>query len=564
MNASNRIVIIGGVACGPKAAARARRRDPKARITVIEEGSMISYASCGIPYYVSGVVAKRSALLVRTAADFKNVSNIDILAGTRVEAIDRQGHQVHVVNLSGGETSTIQYDKLVIATGSNPIKPPFAGLNLAGIFSVKDVADADNIMGWLASSSAKRAVIVGAGLVGMEMAEVLMARGLQVSLVEALQQVLPGAMDEEIAAPLARYLTRKGVALHLGERVTSFQGEEGRVRQVVTGKSSLAADVVLLAIGVRPNVRLAREAGLAIGPSGAIAVNPMLQTTDPDIYAGGDCAENVHLVSRAGVFFPMGSTANKHGRVIGTNITGGRDMFPGVMGTTVVKAIDIHVGRTGLGEAEARAAGFDVVTALVSAPDRPDYYPGSKDVLLKVIADRKTGRMLGGQGMGRGELAKRIDVLATAITFGGTVEALANVDLGYAPPYNTALDPLHHAANVIGNKVSGMVEGMMPAEIKAALDSGEDLILLDVRSQAEWNTWRLEDPRVRLVPQNALLQRLDELPRDKPIVTICRRGGRAYQAALALNGAGFSGVRFSEGSLAAWPYECFGGEKETA
>ena len=562
MKVSNRIVVIGGVACGPKAAARARRCDPNARITIVEEGSMVSYASCGLPYYVSGAIAKRNALLVRTAADFKNVSDIDVLLGTRVEAIERPGHRVHVVDLSSGVASTMEYDKLVIATGSNPVRPLLDGRDLSGIFSVKEVADADNILGWLASSGAKKAVIVGAGLVGIEMTEVLMARGLQVTLVEAMGRVLPGALDEEIAAPVGRYLAKKGVDLHLGERVVRFEGESGRVRRVVTEESSLEADVAVVAIGVRPNVKLARDAGLALGPPGAIAVNQMLQTSDPDIYAGGDCAENTHLVTGARVCSPMGSTANKHGRVIGTNVTGGRESFPGVLGTTVVKGLECHVGRTGVGEMEAREAGFDVVTALVPAPDRPDYYPGSRDVLLKVIADGKTGRILGGQGMGRGELAKRIDVLATAITFGGTVETLANIDLGYAPPYNTPLDPLHHAANVIRNKISGLAEGLTPAEVKAKLDSGEDFVLLDVRSQPEWNMWRLDDPRVRLIPQNAMLQPLGELPHDKQIVTVCRRGVRAYQAAIALKGAGFSDVKFAEGSLAAWPYDCFGGEKE--
>ncbi len=561
---SKQIVIIGGVACGPKAAARARRCDPKAKITIIEEGELISYASCGLPYYISGAIAKRHTLLVRSAADFKNVNDIDVLLGTRVEKIDRVGHKVHMVKMSDGQSSVLEYDKLVIATGSNPMRPPLEGHDLQGVFWIKDLADADRILAWVTAEGVKKAVVVGAGLVGIEMAEVLTVRGLGVTIVEAMDGVLPGALDEEIAAPLARYLTKKGVVLKTRERLASFEGEDGCVRRVNTDKSTIDADVVVVAIGVRPNVKLARDASLTIGTTGAIAVNEMLRTDDPDIYAGGDCTESTHLVTGTRVCIPMGSTANKHGRVIGTNITGGRETFPGVIGTTVVKVLDYHVGRTGLGEKEARAAGFDVVTALVANPDRPNYYPGSRDLILKLIADRKSGKILGGQCMGRGEVVKRIDVLATSITLGATVEILANIDLGYAPPYNTPLDPVHNAANIVRNKIAGLAEGLTPAQVKAKLDSGEDFILLDVRNQEEWNTWRIEAPQLKLIPQNKLLQRVNELPPDKEIITICRAGVRAYQMARALKGAGFLNVKYVEGSMVAWPYDVFGGEKEPA
>ena len=469
---------------------------------------------------------------------------------------------MHLVNLPGGQSSTVEYDKLVLATGANPVRPPLEGRDLNGIFSVKDVDDADAVLKWVTAAGMAKAVIVGAGLIGMEMADVLTARGLSVTVVEALGTVLPGALDEEIAAPLAGYLRRKGVILRLGEKVVRFEGSSGRVGRVITERAAVDADIVILAIGVRPNVRLARDAGLTIGLTGAIAVNEMLQTSDPNIYAGGDCVENRHLVTGAVAYAPMGSTANKHGRIIGTNVTGGRDVFPGVLGTTLVKALDNNVGRTGLGEKEARAAGFDVVTALAAGPDHVNYYPGFRDTLLKVIADRNTGRVLGGQGMGRGDLAKRIDVLATAITFGATVDALANIDLGYAPQYNTPLDPLHHAANAIRNKIDGLAEGLTPAQVKARLDSNEDFVLLDVRRQREWDTWRIEGSQVRLIPQPNLLSRLAELPRDKPIVATCRGGSRAYQAALMLKRAGFQDVKYAEGSLIAWPYDFVGGEKE--
>jgi NADPH-dependent 2,4-dienoyl-CoA reductase/sulfur reductase-like enzyme/rhodanese-related sulfurtransferase len=561
---TKRIVVIGGVACGPKAAARARRCDPTAKITIIEEGELISYASCGLPYYISGAITKRNNLLVRTAVDFKNINNIDVLLGTKAEAIDRVGHKVQMVNVSDGQSSTLEYDKLVIATGTKPVRPPLQGRDLKGVFWIKDVPDTDRIQAWVTSMGIKKAVIIGAGLIGIEMAEVLMVRGLEVTIVEAMSGVLPGILDEEISTPLARYLTQKGIVLKLQERVASFEGEDGCLRKVITDKSTINADITIIAIGVRPDVQLARDAGLPIGPSGAIAVNEMLQTNDTDIYAGGDCAESTHLLTGAKVCIPMGSTANKHGRVIGTNVTGGKEIFPGVIGTAVVKALQYNVGRTGLGEKEARKAGYDVVTALAVDPDRPTYYPGARDVLLKIIVDSKTGKILGGQGMGRGEIVKRIDVLATAITFGATVDMLANIDLGYAPPYNTPLDPIHSASNIVRNKLDGMVEGVTPAQIKAKLDSGEDFILLDVRNPEEYKNWRIEAPQVIFIPQNQLLQRMNELPREKEIIVTCRAGVRAYQMARALKGADFPNVKFAEGSIVAWPYDVFGGEKEPA
>ena len=562
MKTGKRILIIGGVACGPKAAARARRCDPDARITIVEQGSLISYASCGLPYYVSGTIQRRGALLVRSAQDFANISEIDVLLATRADEIDRSAHSVRVTNMVTGERSALEYDKLVIATGANAVMPRIEGRDLRGIYPLKNVPDADLMLAEITGGAVKKVVIVGAGLIGIEMCDVLVSRGLQVTVVEAMDRVLPGALDEEIASPLGRYLARKGVDLRLGERVVRFEGQEGKVQRVVTDSRAVDADIVVVAVGVRPNVELARQAGLLLGPTGAIAVTDAMLTNDPDIYAGGDCTENTHLVTGAKVFMPMGSTANKHGRIIGTNVTGGHETFPGVAGTTVVKAMGYHVGRTGLGEKDARDAGFDVVTALVGGTDRPNYYPGSRDMILKLIADRNTGRVLGGQATGWGEVVKRIDVLATAITMGSTLDNLANLDLGYAPPYNSPIDLLEQAANVIKNKLDGRADGLTPAQLKTELDSKEDFVLLDVRSQREWDTWRLDDPRARLVPQNALLQKLGELPRDRRIVTFCRGGTRAYQAALTLRSAGFEGVRFTEGSMLAWPYDCFGGEKE--
>jgi NADPH-dependent 2,4-dienoyl-CoA reductase/sulfur reductase-like enzyme/rhodanese-related sulfurtransferase len=560
-----RIVVIGGVACGPKAASRARRCDPQAKITIIEQGELISYAGCGLTYYISGLVEGRNTLLARTPQDFKRVMDINVLTRTQVLDINRDSHQVETLNLKTGQRVAIDYDKLVLATGAMPIIPPLEGRNLRGVFTLKTIQDADAILSFVASQKVQKAAIVGAGPIGIEAAEAFVGLGLNVIVVDVLDWVLPTLLDAEVAAFLTRHLEQKGVDILLGQKVIAFEGDkDGRVRSIATEKARLEADLVLLAIGVQPNVNLAQDAGLAIGATGAIYVNEYLETSDPDIYAGGDCVENTSLLTGSKVYAPMGSIANKHGRIIGTNVTGGRDRFPGVLGTFMLKAFDYNVGRVGLTENEARKAGFQVVTALVPSPDHAHYYPGSEEILIKLVANSSTHRILGGQVVGPGEAAKRNDVLATALAFGCKAETLANLDLSYAPPYDSAMDPLHHAANVILNKCSGLAKALSPAEVKAKMDRDEHFIFLDVREPSEWQEWRIEAPQVRLVPQSVLRERLDDLPKDKEIVTLCRRSVRAYQAQRTLEGVGFKDVKFVDGSLTAWPYETVGnGDKST-
>lgn len=327
------------------------------------------------------------------------------------------------------------------------------------------------------------------------------------------------------------------------------------MKRVVTSDNAFEADIVLLAIGTAPNVKLAKEAGLAIGQLGGITVNQSLQTSDPDIYAGGDCVENTNLVNGNKILAPLGSTANRHGHVIGTIITGGCETYPGVMGTSIVKIFDYNVGRTGLTEYQVRSGNSEFVTALIPAPDLPNYYPGSKEVILKVIADRASGRILGAQAVGEGEVAKRIDVLTTAMTFGATVDSLANLDLSYAPPYNGATDLVHHAANVIRNKTSGLVQTVTAEEVKKKLDRGENFVFLDVRDRNEYDKAHIECPQSLLIPLPELRSNLNKLPKDAEIVILCRSSVRAYQALCTLRGAGYRNVSVMEGSIQAWPYE---------
>lgn len=552
MDNPKKVVIVGGGACGPKTAARLRRLDPNAQITMVQDEALISYAGCGLPYFIGGSVKPRNFLIQRDASSFKKISDVDVLINTRVDGIDRASRKVKVTDTAGGRSYELDYDKLVISTGANPVIPPLKGVDLKGIHVVKRVPDADQIIALLEKSVSKKAVIVGAGLIGVEMAEALVARGFAVTVVEALERVLAALVDDEVSDLLARHMTSKGIILKMGQKITGFEGSDGSVTHAVTDRETIEAELVILSIGVRPNSKLARDAGLDIGPFGDIAVNEYMQTSDPDIYAGGDCVANVNLVTGRKAFVPMGSTANKHGHVIASQITGGTEKFHGIVSTACVKVLDFNIGRTGIGEKQALEAGFKVVSALVPAPDKPEYYPGTKDIVIKLIVDGQTGRILGGQGIGPGEVVKRIDVLATAITMGMTVDMLADLDLAYAPPFNTALDALHHAANLVRNKMEGRTSSISGPRLKKKLDDREDFVLLDVRGHGEHEAVNIEAPQVKLVPQPVLSKNLETLPRDKEIVVMCRRGGRAYQSAAILKGRGFKDVKFLEGSLTSW------------
>lgn len=552
------IVVIGGTACGPKAATRAGRCDPAAKITLIEQGEHLSTAICGLPYYISGVIESESTMVTRQPDFFRSVMDMTVLTNTRATAIDRKAHEVETLDLETNRRATIAYDRLVLATGSTSSVPAWEGSNLEGIFTLSGIKDANAIRSLISPPETEEVTIVGAGLTGLEMAEAFLDRGLNVTVLEALDWPLPAMLDFDMAAHIEKHLRLKGVKLLFGQRVTGFEGDaRGRVRKVITRDTEIKTGLVLLALGTRPNVSLARDAGLTIGSTGGIFVNQHLKTSDPDIYAGGDCVENVNLITREKILAPLGSTANKHGRVIGTNVTGGCETFPGVLGTSIAKVCDYNVARVGLNESQARQAGYDIVMSLIPGPEHATYYPKSREILVKLIAAKPGGRLLGGQVVGQGDTAKRIDVLATAMTLGATADDLANLDLAYAPPYNSAMDPLHHAANVIRNKQSGYARTLTTLEVKNKLENGDDFVLLDVRSPDEWDACRIEARQTRLLPLTELRQRLNTLSKDEEIVIICRIGVRAYQAQRILDGAGFRNVKFMDGSIAAWPYDIY-------
>jgi rhodanese-related sulfurtransferase len=354
---------------------------------------------------------------------------------------------------------------------------------------------------------------------------------------------------------LSRYLEEKGINIFTSEKVVRFEGNDaGAVKKVVTNKKELAADLVLLAIGVKPNVDLAQKAGLALGETGALQVNEYLQTSDADIYAGGDCVENTHRLSGKKVYTPLGSTANKHGRIIADHITGGTSSFPGVLGTAICKVLDFHVARTGLTEHEARAQGFEVETVMCPGQDRPHYYPGWANIIIKLIADRRNGKLLGAQIVGQGDVAKRIEIVVSLLSLNAPVKEIATFDLAYAPPFSPAMDNLITAANVLENKLNGMAKGVSPLVVREKLERGDDFIFLDVRSPKEYEELRIDNPKVRLIPLGKLQEESKNLPKEKEIVTFCLFSLRGYEAQRMLEAQGFTKVTFMEGGIFAWPF----------
>ncbi|TLD42674.1 MAG: NADH dehydrogenase [Candidatus Jettenia ecosi] len=551
-NESKHLVIIGGVAAGMKAAAKARRESPVMNIIVVTDEQYISYASCGTPYFIGNIIKDSKKLLIRDPPYFKNMHNIDVLTRHQATAIDTKSKQVKVKDIEKGRDVIFNYDKLIIATGAQPIIPPLSGISLGNIFTLRTVSDAFKIKSCVDSGEIKNAVIVGGGLIGLEMAENLVLRGIKVTVVELLDQILP-PLDKDMALIVQKYLEEKGVRIITSDGVKSFEENgDSAVTKVITGKRQLLADMVILSIGIRPNTKLAQEAGIEIGTTRAIKVNERMETNIPDVYAIGDCAENIHLVTGKPAWIALGSTAAKMGRVAAINAAGGNDTFKGVLGTLIVKIFELNVGKTGLSEREAIKEGFKIESAIVPAADMSHYYPGTKDIVIKLIADVTTRKLLGAEIVGGGIVDKRIDIIATALTFGAMVDQVSKLDLAYAPPYAMVMDAILVAANVLNNKLTGKTAGILPQRVAEKSDRGEDFILLDVRTDMEYKSGHIKG--CQYIPLDKLASRTHELDGSKEIITYCRSGLRAAQACRILKNAGFRNVKYMDGSILAWGY----------
>jgi NADPH-dependent 2,4-dienoyl-CoA reductase/sulfur reductase-like enzyme/rhodanese-related sulfurtransferase len=552
-----RLLVIGGVAAGPKAAAKARRCDPEMEIVIYQEEDDISYAGCGLPYYISGVVKERDELISRTPGKFV-LDGIRILKNRRIEQIDTKERAISGRVVGSEKTFTDRFDRLVLATGAKPIQPKIEGIELGNVFYLRSIFDADGILEHVRSNQIQKVVIAGGGYIGLEMAEVLILLGKKVTIVELAPQILT-LFDEDFAGVLRQYLETKGVQIVTSEGIKALKGNGGRVTHVQTMSQQVEADAVLMSLGIRPRVDLARQAGLRIGDTGAIWVNEKMETSVEGVYAAGDCAETTHLVTGKRVWIPLGSTANKQGRVVGVNVCGGNDTFPGVLGTTVFKTFDFNVAKTGLGMKEAENEGFHPFQAIVRGYDRAHYYPGGKESALKVIADEKTGQILGGQAIGEGPSDKFIDILAMAIYAKMTCRELASADLAYAPPYSPVLSPIIVAANVLRNKLEGKVKGIPASEVREKLRTSKDSFqVLDVREEEEVKEKRIPDSL--WIPYGELKKRIEELDKKKEIAVHCESGLRSYKACLKLHHEGFENVKNVDGGMLCWCYDAESGD----
>ncbi|MBP7934112.1 MAG: FAD-dependent oxidoreductase [Phycisphaerae bacterium] len=531
-----RILIVGGVAGGASAATRARRMNESAEIVIFEKGEFVSFANCGLPYHIGEQIRDRSKLLVATPKHFLETFRIDVRTCHEVTRIDRAGKQIEVLNHQTGERSLEPYDRLILATGASPIRPPWNGIECSNVFTLRDMADTDRIKACVDKRKPRRAVVVGAGFIGLEMVEALTSRGLAVSLVELQPQLLPN-MDPEMAAFLEPVLHDHKVAICLGAQVESLTVEDGQAKGVrLTGGQTLAADLIVISIGVRPNAELAAAAGLTIGASGAVAVNESLQTNDPSIYAAGDVAEVLYLPTAKSTRVPLAGPANRNGRLAGQHAaTGAAPAATPVAGSAIVGLFGKAATMTGMSLKAARKAGFACSAAYAIRGHHAGYYPGAEQMILKLVFDARSRRILGAQAVGGTGVDKRIDVIATAMRFNATIDDLANVDLAYAPQFGAAKDPVHIAAFVAQNQLDGHLQQVLPGD---PIEPGQ---LVDVRTAAEVAAGTL--PGAVNIPVQQLREGMFRLDKNKPVTVFCQVGQRGYVAARILMQSGFKDVR---------------------
>ncbi len=550
---STKIVIVGGVAAGPKAACRLKRLKLDWDITVIDQDSLISYGGCGIPYYVCGDVSDEKELrstsfhMVRDEKFFAEAKGVNVLTRTRAFAIDRQAKTVQVRNLDSGKEYHLSYDKLLLTTGTQPIDLPIPGADLDGVFAIANLHKAIEIKKRIAKGQVAKAVVVGGGAIGIEMAEALTDLwGVETSLVEYMPQLLPRIVDRQFAAMLKTHLMEKDVQVYTGEAANEIIGNEnGHVTAVQTGSRMLEADMVIMAVGVRPRSELARDAGLSVTSWGGIRVNNRLQSSDPDIYAAGDCIATTHLVTGKETFAPFGSLANREGRIAADNMAGLVSTFPGVVGSYIMKAFDRCIASTGISFETAVAEGFDADYSLTAPADRAHFFPGEAIVVYQMVFDRSTRRVLGLQGFGmmNDSISARIDTAAALIAKGATIEDFITVEMAYSPPFSAAIDSINAAAFVADNICAGLLRKIDMDRFLAWIDDMEsepEWMALDIRHPQEATAYveKFGSDKWLAVPYNEVRKRYAELPDNKKMIIICDAGTRSFEVQVFLDHVG--------------------------
>ena len=538
-----KVLIVGGVAGGATAAARIRRLDETAEITVYERSGYISYANCGLPYYIGDVITDPEELTLQTPESFFSRFRINMKVHHEVTAIHPDQKTISVKNLGTGEEFEESYDKLILSPGAKPTQPRIPGVGIEKVFTLRTVEDTFRIKEYINEHQPKSAVLAGGGFIGLELAENLKELGMDVTIVQRPKQLM-NPFDADMASFIHSEMRKHGVKLALGHTVEGFEEKDGGIDILLKDEMPLHADMVVLAIGVTPDTHLAKDAGLELGIKGSIVVNDRMETSAPDIFAAGDAVQVKHYVTGQEALISLAGPANKQGRIIADNICGGDSRYPGSQGSSVIKVFDMTAATTGMNETNARKAGLDVDTVILSPMSHAGYYPGGKVMTMKVVFEKETYRLLGAQIVGYEGVDKRIDVLATAIHAGMKATELKDLDLAYAPPYSSAKDPVNMAGFMIDNISKGILKQWHLEDVDLLPRDGS-VTLLDVRTVREYGNGHIEG--FKNIPVDELRERLDEIEKDKPVYVICQSGLRSYIGTRILEGNGYKAYNFSGG-----------------
>ncbi|MDW8802927.1 FAD-dependent oxidoreductase [Clostridium sp. A1-XYC3] len=533
-----RILVIGGVAAGTKAAAKLKRENRQDEVTILTMSKDISYAGCGLPYYIGNVIKDREELIVNTPEKFSMLTGVNVLTETEVTEIHSSKKIVEAVNLNTKEVSSYSYDKLILATGAKPIKPPFEGIDLKGVFVLRTPDDAIHIKESLEAGDIKRAVVVGGGFIGIEVAENLANQKVKVSVIDAAEHILPG-FDPEIAEYVENHLADKGIMTFTGTKLEAIIGE-GKVEKIQTDKQKMKADIVILSIGIKPNTDFLKDSHVELMPNGTIKVDEHLQTNVKDIFAVGDCACVTNRISKLPTWSPMGSSANIEGRIVAGNINNKNISYPGVLGTGVAKLPELNVGKTGLSEVDAIKHGYDPISVIAVVDDKAHYYPGSSFFIIKMVADKATHKFLGIQVLGKGAVDKIVDIAVTALTLNAALENLENMDMAYAPPFSTAIHPFTNTVNILLNKIKGDFTTITPTAYKRG--EASDYKIIDVSLQPTIQSAEYLD-------LTKVKGEVEGLNKEDKLLLVCAKGKRGYLLQNRLKFYGYTNTLVLEGGL---------------
>ncbi len=533
-----KVLIIGGVAAGTKVAAKLKRENRNCEVTILTKGKDISYAGCGLPYYVGKVIPERSQLIVNTPESFSKLTGVSVLTEVEVKKVNPAEKTVDAVGLKTQETLKYDYDKLVIASGAEAIKPPIDGVNLKNVFFLRTPDDAVSIRDAVEADGIKRAVVVGGGFIGLEIAENLAEQGVRITIIDMAENILPG-FDKEFAEYVENHLADKGIMAFTNTKLEAILGEE-KVEKIQTSRRAFKADAVILSVGIRANTGFLADSGIELMPNKTIKVDQYLQTNVEDIYAVGDCATVLNRLTKEPAWSPMGSTANIAGRVAAKNIAGSdtKIAYPGVLGTAIVKLPELNAARTGLTETAAEQAGFKPVSVVTVVDDKAHYYPDASSFIVKMIADRESKQLLGLQVLGKGAVDKMVDIAATAITMGATLYDIENMDLAYAPPFSTAIHPFSHTVNVLLNKISGAFETITPAAYENGEAEGYKVIDASINPSIDGAVF---------VDLSKVNGEIPEFKKDEKLLLVCTKGKRAYMLQNRLKYFGYTNTLVLEG-----------------